>query len=170
MEERVVWWETSVIWHLTCPTLSDTTGPKKLFCQHMLYLSWFGLVCAQLLRVMLNNKMLYHLYMKIYPYYFVVTSLCCKICMWKNISLVTSISVSIVCSQQTGLSWCLSTNFNGIRDPDPSKTVWFTIPPQKNCIKGESAKTWPPETLNCSKSKTCRAKKLKLYQPVYLIS
>ena len=37
-------------------------------------------------------------------------------------------------------------------------------------IKGEAAKTRPPETLNCSKSKTCRAKKLKPYQSVYLIS
>ena len=37
-------------------------------------------------------------------------------------------------------------------------------------IKGDAAKTRPPETLNCSKSKTCRAKELKLYQPDYLIS
>ena len=37
-------------------------------------------------------------------------------------------------------------------------------------VKGEAAKTRPPETLNCSKSKTCRAKKLKLNQPVNLIS
>ena len=36
-------------------------------------------------------------------------------------------------------------------------------------VKGEAAKTRPPETLNCSKFKTCRAKKLKLHQPVYLI-
>ena len=37
-------------------------------------------------------------------------------------------------------------------------------------IMGVPAKPRPPETLNCSKFKTCWAKKLKLYQPVYLIS
>ena len=37
-------------------------------------------------------------------------------------------------------------------------------------IKGVPVQTRTPETLNCSKSKTCRAKKLKPYQPVYLIS
>ena len=37
-------------------------------------------------------------------------------------------------------------------------------------LKGEAAKTRPPETLNCSKSKTCNATKLKPYQLVYLIS
>ena len=31
-EERVGWWETSVSWPPTYPTLPDTTGPKKLFC------------------------------------------------------------------------------------------------------------------------------------------
>ena len=34
------------------------------------------------------------------------------------------------------------------------------------CIKGVPAKTRPPKTLNCSKSKTCRARKLILHQPV----
>ena len=42
-----------------------------------------------------------------------------------------------------------------------------------NCIffflKGGDAKMRPPETLKCSKSKTCKARKLKLHQPVYLI-
>ena len=37
-------------------------------------------------------------------------------------------------------------------------------------LKGEAAKMRPPETLNCFKSKTCKGKKLKLYQSVYLIS
>ena len=30
------WWETSVSWHPTYPTLPDTTGPKNLFC-HITY-------------------------------------------------------------------------------------------------------------------------------------
>ena len=29
-EERVGWWEISVSWHPTYPTLVDTTGPKKV--------------------------------------------------------------------------------------------------------------------------------------------
>ena len=37
-------------------------------------------------------------------------------------------------------------------------------------IAGVPEKTRPSETLNCSKSKTGKAKKLTLYQPVYLIS
>ena len=36
-------------------------------------------------------------------------------------------------------------------------------------IKGGDTKTRPSETLKCSKSKTCKAMKLKLHQPVYLI-
>ena len=36
-------------------------------------------------------------------------------------------------------------------------------------LKGEEEKTRPPETLKCSKSKTCKARELKLHQPVYLI-
>ena len=35
--------------------------------------------------------------------------------------------------------------------------------------KGWGQKTSPPETLKCSKSKACKARKLKLHQPVYLI-
>ena len=38
-----------------------------------------------------------------------------------------------------------------------------------NKLKGEEAKPRPPETLKCSKSKTCKARKLKLHQPVFLI-
>ena len=34
-------------------------------------------------------------------------------------------------------------------------------------IKGEKAKTRPPETLKCSKSKTCISRKLKTHQSVY---
>ena len=30
------WWETSVSWHPTYPTLPNPTGPKKIFC--LLYL------------------------------------------------------------------------------------------------------------------------------------
>ena len=41
---------------------------------------------------------------------------------------------------------------------------------RNNKVKGVPAKTRPPETLNYSKSKTCTAKKLNLYQPVYPIS
>ena len=36
-------------------------------------------------------------------------------------------------------------------------------------LKGVPEKKRPPEILNCSKFKTCRARKLKLHQPVYLI-
>ena len=36
-------------------------------------------------------------------------------------------------------------------------------------MKGGDAKTRPLETLNYSKSKMCKAGKLKLHQPVYLI-
>ena len=41
------------------------------------------------------------------------------------------------------------------------KTPYIT-----NQLKGESAKTRPPETLNCTKSKMCRSINLKLHQPV----
>ena len=37
-------------------------------------------------------------------------------------------------------------------------------------LKGEAEKTRLVETLSYSKSKTCKAKKLKLYKPVYLRS
>ena len=36
-------------------------------------------------------------------------------------------------------------------------------------VKGGDEKTRTPETLNCSESKTCKARKLKLHQSVYLI-
>ena len=36
--------------------------------------------------------------------------------------------------------------------------------------KGVTKKTWPPETLLCSKSKMLQPRKMKLYQPVYLTS
>ena len=37
-EERVGWWETSVSWHPTYPTLPNPAGPKKIFCQKKLFL------------------------------------------------------------------------------------------------------------------------------------
>ena len=37
------------------------------------------------------------------------------------------------------------------------------------CIKGEPKETRLPECLKCSKSKMCKARKLKPFQPVYLI-
>ena len=39
----------------------------------------------------------------------------------------------------------------------------------KEAIKGGAAKTRPPATLKCSKVKTCKSRKLKLHQSVYLI-
>ena len=41
--------------------------------------------------------------------------------------------------------------------------------PGEETKKGGDKKTRPPETLKCSKSETCKARKLKLPQPVYLI-
>ena len=43
-----------------------------------------------------------------------------------------------------------------------SYTLWLSI-------KGGDAKTRAPETFKCSKSKTSKARKLKVHQPVYLI-
>ena len=43
------------------------------------------------------------------------------------------------------------------------KIIW------PNNVKGGDKKTRPPETLKFSKSETCKARKLKLHQPVYLI-
>ena len=47
--------------------------------------------------------------------------------------------------------------------------IYIVIFELEDTLKGEDAKTRPPETLKCSKSKTCIARKLKLHQPVYLI-
>ena len=48
--------------------------------------------------------------------------------------------------------------------------VWFLGFQYRNpFLKGVTRKTRPPETLKCSKSKTCIAEKLKLHQSVYLI-
>ena len=38
----VGWWETSVSWHPTYPTLAETTGPKKLRLELWVNLVAFG--------------------------------------------------------------------------------------------------------------------------------
>ena len=50
-----------------------------------------------------------------------------------------------------------------------SSVIKYIINAVSQNIKGEEAKTRPPETLKCSKSKPCIARKLKLHQHVYLI-
>ena len=47
----------------------------------------------------------------------------------KIILKYTIANFTIVWPQQTEWLWCLSMNFEGIRDPNHSKMVLFNIPP-----------------------------------------
>ena len=51
-------------------------------------------------------------------------------------------------------------------EPNTIKSIIMQGGVMGSILKGVPAKTRSPETLNCSKSKTCRARKLKLHQPV----